>query len=178
MVRLLTRRDLISSLYAKTGEGPAGIGPGPSPAQRTTDRGTNYLPTDGRKRPVAGIFTAPQASAHTRQCSMSISLAWVSHSSPHSRHASAQARRAALIIAGSDSVCLETILPVVAHTSEQLRHIVMQRLIWETISSPRQASAQALHDCEQSKHASMHSTSASASITAGVPGWVSSISLA
>src|SRR5215216_4333167 len=65
MVRLLTRRDLISSLYAKTGEGPAGIGPGPSPAQRTTDRGTNYLLTDGRKRPVAGICTAPTSlSAH------------------------------------------------------------------------------------------------------------------
>src|ERR671910_2860180 len=50
---------------AKIGEGPAGIGPGPSPAQRTTDRGTNYLPTDGRKRPVASIFTAPTSlSAH------------------------------------------------------------------------------------------------------------------
>src|ERR687898_2268713 len=50
---------------AKIGEGPAGIGPGPSPAQRTTDCGTNYLPTDGRKRPVAGIFTAPTSlSAH------------------------------------------------------------------------------------------------------------------
>src|SRR5687768_11343806 len=37
----------------------------PSPAQRTTDRRTNYLPTDGRKRPVAGIFTAPTSlSAH------------------------------------------------------------------------------------------------------------------
>src|SRR5215216_5440737 len=138
---------------------------------------TTYPPT-AESAPLQASSQRPQASAHTRQCSMSISLAWVSHSSPHSRHASAQARRAALIIAGSDSVCLETILPVVAHTSEQLRHIVMQRLIWETISSPRQASAQALHDCEQSKHASMHSTSASASITAGVPGWVSSISLA
>ncbi len=55
--------------------------------------------------------------------------------------------------------------------------MVIQRLIWETISSPRQASAQALHDWEQSKHASMHSMSASASMAA-VPGWVSSISLA
>src|SRR5215204_6802967 len=103
---------------------------------------------------------------------MSISLACVSHSSPHNRHASAQACRAALTMAGSDSVCLETILPVVAHTSEQLRHMVIQRLIWPTISSPRQASAHALHDWEQSKHASMHSTSASASITAVVPVWV------
>src|ERR671911_1559753 len=50
---------------AKIGEGPAGIGPGPSPAQRTTDLGTNYLPTDGRKRPVAGILTPPTSlSAH------------------------------------------------------------------------------------------------------------------
>src|SRR3712207_7801236 len=35
-----------------------------------------------------------------------------------------------------------TILPVVAHTSEQLRHMVMQRFKCPTISSPRQASAQ------------------------------------
>ena len=52
-----------------------------------------------------------------------------SHSSAHNRHASAHPWRAALAIAGSNSVCLENILPVVAHTSEQLRHIVMQRLI-------------------------------------------------
>src|SRR5215208_650507 len=118
-----------------------------------------------------------QASAHTRQCSMSISMACCSHSSAHKPHASAQARIAALAIAGSNAVCLETTLPVVAHTSEQLRHIVMQRFKCPTISSPRQASAQALHDWEQSKHASMHSISASASMAA-VPGWVSSISLA
>src|SRR5687768_8727555 len=86
-----------------------------------------------------------QASAHTRQCSMFISLAWVSHSSAHNPHASAHAWRAALTIAGSISVCLEAILPVVVHMSEQLRHMVMQRLIWPTISSPRQASAQEVH---------------------------------
>src|SRR5919202_630664 len=119
-----------------------------------------------------------QASAHTRQCSISISLAWCSHSSAHNRHASAQARRAALAIAGSNSVCLESTLPVVAHTSEQSRHMVMQRLIWLTSSSPRQASAQELHDWVHSKHASMHSTKASTSTAAAVPGWVSSISLA
>jgi hypothetical protein len=85
--------------------------------------------------------------------------------------------RTALAMADSDSVCLETILPVVAHTSEQLRHMVIQRLMWETISSPRPASAQALHAWEQSKHASMHSMSASASMAA-VPGWALSISLA
>src|SRR5918999_1867259 len=136
---------------------------------RTIEQARFYAPTAESARLQASSQRL-QASAHTRQCSMFISLAWVSPSSPHSRHASAQARRAALIIAGSDSVCLETILPVVAHTSEQLRHMVMQRLKWETISSPRQASAQALHDWEQSKHASMHSMSASASITATVPG--------
>jgi len=87
---------------------------------------------------------------------MSISMACCSHSSAHKPHASAQARIAALAIAGSNAVCLETTLPVVAHTSEQLRHIVMQRFKCPTISSPRQASAQALHDWEQSKHASMH----------------------
>jgi hypothetical protein len=32
-------------------------------------------------------------------------------------------------MADSDSVCLERILPVVAHTSEQLRHMVIQRLM-------------------------------------------------
>jgi ribosomal protein L34E len=32
-----------------------------------------------------------QDSAHTRQCSMFISLAWYSHSSAHNRHASTQA---------------------------------------------------------------------------------------
>ena len=73
-------------------------------------------------------------------------------------------------MADSDSVCLERILPVLAHSSEQLRHIVMQRLIWPTISSPRHASAQALHDWVQSKHASMHSMSAPASMIATVPG--------
>src|SRR5215218_7373948 len=62
-----------------------------------------------------------QASAHTRQCSMFISVAWRSHSSAHKLQASAQAWRVALAIAGSNSVCLETILPVVAHISEQLR---------------------------------------------------------
>jgi hypothetical protein len=45
--------------------------------------------------------------------------------------------RTALAMADSNSGCLERILPVVAHLSEQLRHMVMQRLIWETISSPR-----------------------------------------
>jgi hypothetical protein len=64
---------------------------------------------------------------------------------------------------------LERILPVVAHTSEQLRHMVMQRLRWLTSSSPRQASAQALHDWLQSKHASMHSTKAAVS-NAALPG--------
>ena len=70
---------------------------------------------------------------------------------------------------GPDSVCLETILPVVAQTSEQLEHMVMQRLMCSTISSPRQASAQEVHVWAQSKHASMHSMSASAFISA-VPG--------
>ena len=82
-----------------------------------------------------------QDPAHTRQCSMFISLAWYSHSSAHNRHASMQACRAALATAGSNSVCLERILPVVAHTSEQLRHMVMQRLICEIISSPRPVGA-------------------------------------
>src|SRR5918994_3864341 len=106
-----------------------------------------------------------QDSAHTRQCSMFISLAWYSHSSAHNRHASMQACRAALAIAGTNSVCLERILPVVAHTSEQLRHMVIQRLKWLTSSSPRSASASALHDWSQSKHASMHSTKVASKAT-------------
>jgi hypothetical protein len=55
--------------------------------------------------------------------------------------------------------------------------MVIQRLIWETISSPTPASAQTLHAWEQSKHASMHSMSTSASMAA-VPGWALSISVA
>lgn len=77
--------------------------------------------------------------------------------------------RTVLAMADSDSVCLERILPVVAHTSEQLRHMVMQRFMCSTISSPRQASAQAVHVWAHSKHASMHSISASVSMAA-VPG--------
>jgi hypothetical protein len=49
--------------------------------------------------------------------------------------------RTALAMADSDLVCLKRILPVVAHTSEQLRHVVMQRHICEIISSPRPVGA-------------------------------------
>src|SRR5918999_5748623 len=162
-------RDRNNPLDREDREGPEIIASGPSyPSPYTTGllNDVLYAPTAERAS-LHARSQRLQASAHTRQCSMFISVAWCSHSSPHSRHASAQAWRAALTMAGSNSVCLETILPVAAHTSEQLRHKVMQRLMWPTISSPRHASAQAVQLWAQSKHASMHSTRSSASIAAG-----------
>src|SRR5918999_2922420 len=105
-----------------------------------------------------------QASAQTRQCSW-----WevcCSHSSPHRRHATAQAWRAALAICSSKAVCRDTILPVVLQTSAQSRLSRMQRVSDSRSSSPRQASAQAVQLRAQSKQASIHSTSVEASTAA------------
>jgi hypothetical protein len=57
---------------------------------RTIDEKHSYAPT----AESASLHARSQrlhTSAHTRQCSMFISWAWRSHSSPHNRHASAQA---------------------------------------------------------------------------------------
>jgi hypothetical protein len=141
------------------------------------NRKANRSPAECRQRPVAGLLAssarlgAHQAVLHVHLPGVGLALLGAQ------RQASAHARTAALTIAGSASVCLVTTLPVVAQTSEQLRHMVTQRLMRSTISSPRQASAQEVYVWAQSKHASMHSMSASASMVA-LPGWVSSISLA
>src|SRR5215207_11533801 len=105
----------IAHLIAKVGKGPASY-PLRSFFQsvhyRTVEQ-TSYPPTAESARLQASSQRL-HASAHTRQCSMFISVAWYSHSSAHKRHASAHAWRAALAIAGSNSVGLERILPVVA----------------------------------------------------------------
>src|ERR687894_729949 len=86
-------RDRNNPLDREDREGPEIIASGPSyPSPYTTGllNDVLYAPTAER----ASLHARSQrlrASAHTRQCPMFISVAWCSHSSPHRRHASAQA---------------------------------------------------------------------------------------
>src|SRR5215203_1346930 len=107
-----------------------------------------------------------------RQCSWC--SACPSHSSPHTLQAWVQACKVAFAISTSKAVWRERTLPVASHMSAQSRSRRMQRISICTSCSPRQASAQAVQAWAQSKQASMHSTSASAS-TAGSLGFVSII---
>jgi hypothetical protein len=123
-----------------------------------------------------------QTSAQTRQCSWW--SACRSHSFRQTRHAWAQACTTGRASSGSNSVCLLRIWPVVVHTSPQSRQRRIHRINMPTSFSARSASAQAVQLCAQSKHASMHASSAPASIAPPrgcvsniCSAWVTSISI-
>ena len=73
-----------------------------------------------------------------------------------------------MVIAGSYSVCRDSTLAVAAQMSAQLRSLVMQRRRWATISSPRQASAQAAHAWPHSRQARMQAARSSTSKAIGL----------
>jgi len=87
------------------------------------------------------------ASAQMRQCSCF--WACLSHSSPHSRHVPAHMSIIRRMISRSDPVNRVAILPVTLQISAQSK---FDRIHWRgslTISSAKQASAQAMHICAQ-----------------------------
>jgi len=129
----------------------------------------------GRESCGWSIFTGPlahfsaarssaHARSHRRQASAHSSQwrcmeACFPHSSAQAMQAARQASSIERVVSVPEPVWRERILPVVAQMSTQSRLVRIHLVSSATISSLRQASAQAVQVCAQSKHAWIHSAS-------------------